>query len=323
MMKQLDRRPGAEWGPGESSAPGESGEADDPLPPLAALIAELGELKRVRCAGRAGSAAERLFRAAWGRLCAGEPVGQVAGSIVVAAIVGCELGAIDDDVLREVGVAPDRRRAILHTAFAAATARIPGHLTGWLWPGAGAAGPMATPPAFVDALAAQPRAGATAPGHPRLVLEPAESHADHCVTVAVAGVLLAGREGADPSRVFLAGLAHHLHNARLPDSGFAGELLLGESLAPIMRGLFDREIATLPEALGAAVRGALEVIVDADTPEGRAFHIADVFDRVLQVRYHDRVARFRAEQALGDMDLVHAGPLQSFHKAMLRQAGLL
>ncbi len=178
-------------------------------------------------------------------------------------------------------------------------------------------------PAFVDALASQPRAGATAAGHPRLVLEPAESHAEHCLTVAVAGVLLAAREGADPSRVFLAGLAHHLHNAQLPDSGFAGELLLGDSLAPIMRGLFEREIATLPTAVGEAVRDALEVIVDADTPEGRAFHIADVFDRVLQVRYHDRAARFRAEQALGDMDLVHAGPLQSFHKTVLRQAGLL
>ena len=29
---------------------------------------------------------------------------------------------------------------------------------------------------------------------------------------------------------FLSGLAHHLHNATLPDSGFAGEILLGEHL---------------------------------------------------------------------------------------------
>ena len=65
------------------------------------------------------------------------------------------------------------------------------------------------------------------------------------------------------------------------------------------------------------------MIVDASSPEGRAFHVADVFDRVLQARYHDRVARFRAEQALDDMDLVHAGPLQAFHKTMLRRAGLL
>ena len=255
-------------------------------------------------------------------LCAGGPPAEVAASITAKALVGCRLGAIDDGVLSDAGIRPEQRSAILLRAFDAAASNVADITT--LRPQADAAGGAgAATPAFVDALASQPRAGATAPGHPRLVLEPSESHAEHCLTVAVAGVLLATREGADPSRVFLAGLAHHLHNARLPDSGFAGELLLGDSLAPLMRRLFDQEIATLPPAVGAAVRDALDVVVDADTPEGRAFHIADVFDRVLQVRYHDCAARFRAEQALGDMDLIHAGPLQAFHKAMLREAGLL
>ncbi len=60
------------------------------------------------------------------------------------------------------------------------------------------------------------------------MFEPPENHAEHCLAVAVYGVLLAPRYGADPSVVFLAGLAHHLHNARLPDSGFTGEALLGD-----------------------------------------------------------------------------------------------
>ena len=257
-------------------------------------------------------------------LCSGEAPRDVARIVTAASLVACQLGAIDDDVLAEVGVAPERRAAILLEAFDAAVANVPDARVAWLRPRPGQAWPSAAViPVFVDALASQPRAGATASGHPRLVLEPSESHSEHCLAVAVVGVLLAGREGADPSRVFLAGLAHHLHNARLPDSGFAGELLLGESLVPIMRDLFEREIATLPPTLAEAVRDALRTIVDADTPEGRAFHIADVFDRVLQVRYHDRAARFRAEQALDDLDLVHAGPLQSFHKSALRQAGLL
>ena len=269
--------------------------------------------------------AEHLFRVAWCRLCAGDPILDVAEEVSAAAVAGCQMGAIDAGVLQEAGVAPERRRAIAVAAFDAASARIPTSVTGRMRSrfGATASQVVAPAPWFVDALAAQPRAGATALGHPRLVLEPAESHAEHCLVVAVAGVFLASAEGADPARVFLAGLAHHLHNAHLPDSGFAGELMLGEDLAPIMRRLFDREIATLPPALGAKVRDALALIVDADSAEGRAFHIADVFDRVLQVRYHDRVARFRAEQALHDLDLVHAGPLQSFHKAMLRRGGLL
>ena len=62
------------------------------------------------------------------------------------------------------------------------------------------------------------------------MLEPPEGHGDHCLVVAVLAAVLAPRYGADPARPFLAGMAHHLHNAALPDSGFAGEMLLGEHL---------------------------------------------------------------------------------------------
>ena len=304
-----------------------SGDADDSqrfMQRASRLTAEIGELKRVRRAGRDGSVTEALFRTAWAMLCAGQPARSVADHTTAAALVACQLGAIDDAILEDVGLLADERLAVLLNAFDLAAAGLPGSLAARLRGAVGqAAAPTTIVPGFVDALARQPRAGATAPGHPRLVLEPSESHADHCLAVAVAGVLLAEREGADPARVFVAGLAHHLHNARLPDSGFAGEMLLGDRLEPVMRRLFDREIATLPEALAPIVRDALTTIVDAGTPEGRSFHIADVFDRVLQVRYHDRVASFRAEQALHDMDLVHAGPLQAFHKTVLRQVGLL
>ena len=77
-------------------------------------------------------------------------------------------------------------------------------------------------PGFVEALCRQPRAGATAPGRPRLIVEPPENHAEHCWAVAVYGALLADDVDADPADAFLLGLAHHLHNAVLPDAGFAG-----------------------------------------------------------------------------------------------------
>ena len=177
-------------------------------------------------------------------------------------------------------------------------------------------------PAFAEALIRQPRAGATCPGKPRVVLEPPENHGDHCLVVAVLAVLLAPRFSVDPAAAFLAGMAHHLHNAVLPDSGFAGEMLLGDHLGPVMRRLFDRELATLPAPLSEATAAALAAIPDASTPVGRAFHAADVIDRVLQMRHYDQVARFTVDQALDDMDLVHAGPTQSFHQAVLRDAGL-
>ena len=58
------------------------------------------------------------------------------------------------------------------------------------------------------------------------------------------------------------------------------------------------------------------------TPVGRAFHAADVIDRVLQMRHYEQVAQFTTGQALDDMELVHAGPVQAFHTAVLRDAGL-
>ncbi len=70
------------------------------------------------------------------------------------------------------------------------------------------------------------------------------------------------------------------------------------------------------------MRAALATIGDAATPEGRAFNAADVMDRVLQMRQYDRVAAFTTAQALDDLELVHAGPLQAFHRAVLAEAGL-
>ena len=58
------------------------------------------------------------------------------------------------------------------------------------------------------------------------------------------------------------------------------------------------------------------------TPVGRAFHAADVIDRVLQMRHYEQVAQFTTAQALDDMELVHAGPTQAFHFAVLQDAGL-
>ena len=88
--------------------------------------------------------------------------------------------------------------------------------------------------------------------------------------------------------------------------------LLGDHLVPLIARLREAELATLPEPLAARVRAALAVTATADTPEGRAFNAADVIDRVLQVRYHEAAAAFRAEQALGEMELVHPGPAAGF-----------
>jgi 5'-deoxynucleotidase YfbR-like HD superfamily hydrolase len=287
---------------------------------LTPLAAELGDLKRIRDASSPDSLATRAFRRAWARLAAGEAADDVALSTTADALAATRLGGIDRGVLATSGVA--NPLIILRRAFDQVAIPVAPALRSALRASLGSSGETGPVPAFAEALIRQPRAGATCPGKPRLVLEPPENHGDHCLVVAVLGTVLAGHYGADPATAFVAGMAHHLHNAALPDSGFAGEILLGAELQPLMQRLFDRELATLEAWVATTVRAALATIGNADTPEGRAFNAADVIDRVLQMRQYERVASFTTSQALDDLQLVHAGPIQAFHHAVLAEAGL-
>ncbi len=321
---------------------------------VAGPFREVGDLKRVRVAHADGSAAQRAFARSWAALVGGADPARVAAQECAAALAGARLAGVDAGVLRACGLSPEEAVAVLGRAVdevaaplhPATLARAHAALPGLVDAAADAAadgapdrdtGPRAgpgaapdrdtgprggAPPAFVGALSRQPRAGATAPNRPRLVVEPPENHAEHCWAVAVYGALLADDLEADPADAFLLGLAHHLHNAVLPDAGFAGEMLLGAHLEPVLERLAERELATLPDALAARVRALLPRRADAATPVGRAFHAADVLDRVLQVHHHARAAGFTADQALVDLELVHAGPVTDYHHAVLAAAGL-
>ena len=287
-----------------------------------ALAVELCDLKRVRDASSPDSLASRMFRRGWGALVAGTGVSDVMHIITADALVAARLGGIDRDLLAKCGVhGPDATTILLHS-FDEVVGPVAPSLAQALLSQVGNTLSAAPCPAFAEALIRQPRAGATCPGKPRIVLEPPENHGDHCLVVAVLAAVLSPHYGADPATAFLASMAHHLHNATLPDSGFAGEILLGDHLTPILTRLFAQELATLPTPLAALTRQALDHIPDATTPVGQAFHAADVIDRVLQMRHYDRVAAFTVDQALDDMNLVHAGPTQAFHQSVLAEAGL-
>lgn len=290
---------------------------------LAGLAAELGDLKRLRDASSPDSIASRLFRQCWGALLAGQAVFEVALASTSAAVAACRLGGIDRSVLETAGLTRVDADVVIGRGFDEMTGPIDGQFLQALRARLGTALAMGKAPSFAEALIRQPRAGATCPGKPRIVLEPAEGHGDHCMIVAVLACILSPGYGAAPETAFLAGMAHHLHNAHLPDSGFAGEMLLAEHLEPVMRTLFARELATLPTELAGQIRAALDLIGDANNPVGRAFNAADVIDRVLQMRHYDQVAQFRTAQALDDLDLVHVGPVQAFHYGVLRDAGLV
>lgn len=289
---------------------------------FAGLAAELADLKRIRDARGPDSVATRLFRRAWAALAAGEDPGEIALGTTADALAACRLGGIDQEVMTRAHMDGAAAMDVMRRSFDQVAGAVEPGLRAALRGMLGQGTEYGDAPAFAEALIRQPRAGATCPGKPRIVLEPPEMHGDHCLVVAVLGACVAPRFGAEPVPVFLAGMAHHLHNAVLPDSGFAGEVLLGEHLKPVMNYLFALELSTLPEVLAAGVRGALDEIGDASTAVGQAFHAADVMDRVLEMRHFDRVARFTVDQALDDLQLVHAGPVQAFHQAVLREAGL-
>lgn len=297
--------------------------APSPLGPLVPLLRELGDLKRVTSAGRSGSIAARLFRRAWAELASSVGAESVAMTITASALAATRLGDLDTPALVALGLDEAVAVAVVEAGLAEVASDLDAGLSTRLREGlARSPDPSAAPPAFVDRLAWQPRAGITCPGRGRIVLQPAESHAEHCLVVAVYGVVLSPQYRADPAAVFLAGLAHHLHNAAMPDSGFAGEMLLGSHLEPLMRRTTEAALAELPPRLKAEVVAARKILPDAETPEGRAFHAADVLDRVLEIAQHLRAAELTMSAVLDDMALVHEGPVKPFHDRVLAEAGL-
>ncbi|GAA0571303.1 hypothetical protein GCM10009416_07380 [Craurococcus roseus] len=290
---------------------------------LLPLLREINDLKRVRSAGRPASIADRLFASAWSRLVAGEDVARVAMATTAGALAANRLGDLDPPLLRQAGIGAEEVSVIRQRALAAVAEGLDGGLRAKLSAALDAPAREGRPPVFVQRLAEQPRAGATCPDRPRIVLEPPESHAEHCLMVAVYGVMLAPVYGADAPTVFLASLAHHLHNALLPDSGFTGEMLLGQALEPAFAEATRQALAELGGPLLAAVEDARRILPDAETPEGRAFHAADTLDRVLQIEQYLRGASTSMDFVLGDMALVHEGPVKRFQDAVLAEMGLL
>jgi hypothetical protein len=297
-------------------------EGAGPAAPLAlrALLVEVNDLKRVHAAGRTGSIAERLFAQGWGALTGGAAPEAVALDITAKALAAARLCDLDAAFLSAAGLDERATADVLVAGFDAVSDSVASSLRDRLRaalraPESFVPGPL---PGFVAALAHQPRAGVTCPGKPRILLEPPENHAEHCLMAAVYGVVLSPFYRADPTQVFLAAMAHHFHNAAMPDAGFTGEMLLGDHLLPIMARTTQWALDELDPALRETVERARSVLPDDATAEGRAFHAADCIDRVLQIAQHLRAATLTMGTVLDEMELVHAGPVKGFHDRVLK-----
>ena len=319
---------------------------------LLPLFREINDLKRVRSPELQPSIAAAWFRSA-ARLFfhSKEELDEstrtrLALTFTADIVVATRLGAISDEDLKAGGLpstvigdirvkAINERKEILGAALLStlleATAdsegvksSIPGTDLSNLYPDKLLISKDAPQSAltWIDRLIAQPRAGATAPGQPRIVLEPVESCAEHCLITAAYAVLLAPSFGADAGDAFTIGLAHHIHNARLPDAGFAGEALIDDYLDGLIETLRESTMSTMSPHAAAHLKPMLVEIAFADTPLARTFHTADTIDRVLQIEYFARCNQFTLNDALVGMELVHAGPVQAFQQGQLDMAGL-
>ena len=297
------------------------------LQALTPLLRQMNGLKRVTVASRPGSLVDRLFARSWARLLRGEDAGRVAMSETAALIAAVRLAGMDAAMLRTHGVADDNARLVVRAAVEEATAGVDEGLRQRLNESAADVGRdpnVSKLPPFVESLMAQPRAGATHPTRPRLILEPAEGHGDHCGAVAAYAVLLSPHFGGDPGAVFTIGLAHHLFNASLPDIGFAGDRLLARfGLAEkVTKAAFERAYAQIDEPLRSRVREALTHTKRTDTPEAKTFHAADVLDRVLEMAFHAESAGFELKTAMGEMNVVHEAAEQQLQRRVLESAGV-
>lgn len=292
---------------------------------LVPLFREIGNLKRIRAADSSDSFAAHLFRRAWREIVGGTDARTVAVKTAVAATVGANLGAIDRKVLRETELNETEIETVLRRAFDAVAAPVNAELRNELREQITIEDDFAAAetPTFVELLIKQPRSGATKVGAPKLVFDAPENHGEHSIIVGVYAILLAPIFCADAEAVFYAALAHHFHNAYLPDSGFAGEESLGEFLPRVFEAFRRKCLAEVPENLHSKIRRALEIIETADAAEARAFHAADVIDRVLQMRHHAEANEFTLKYAMEEAELVHAGAIQNFHYGVLRAARLI
>ena len=289
------------------------------------FLRELNDIKRLYALNLGShSYATRVFLGATEALHTDKPL---QADVWCAAIVGAaRLGAMTPSVLQDIGIDKTDRIVVLRNSVLAQQS-LSRSLRDTLTTACDLLDQICMErttdhPTWAMRLAASPRAGATCPGKPRIALEPAETHSDHCVMVAAYAFLLADIFGADREDAWLIGLCHHLHNAYLPDAGFTGEMLLGDHLDRVISSLRLRALDTFSVQYRHRVSRLFDEINDLESPLAQTFHAADTIDRVVQMEHYERAAQFRVATALEEFNLVHEGAAQEFQHNLLRSIGI-
>lgn len=289
------------------------------------LFREIGDLKRLYSFRTgADSFATAVFRACTQSVVDGSALHS--SEWVSFCTAAARLGAITPAILETAGLGDDASLAPAHRAidcWAPLTEAQKQHLKSRYSRGAELfeSTEEKVRPLWIQRQCEAPRAGATCPGKPKIVLEPFELHSDHCLTVAIYAYFLADLYDANPDDAWLIGLCHHFHNAYLPDSGFSGEVLLADDLDQVITAFREKALQEVAPCFADRIRLLFAQIDTDETSLARAFHAADAIDRVLQMDHYARAAAFQTKDALVGHNLVHEGPVQAFQTKLLRNLG--
>lgn len=305
--------------------PTNSGEIGSAIAGQMGFLREINDVKRLYARNLGThSYASLVFFGATKALSGDEPL---QAAVWCSAIVSAaRLGAITPSVLQDIGIDRFDRVVILKNSILVQES-LAAPLQGSLTDACERLDQICLEdvpyiPDWVTRLAASPRAGATCPGKPRIALEPAEMHSDHCVMVAAYGFLLADTFGANREDAWLIGLCHHLHNAYLPDAGFTGEILLGNHLERVINSLRTRALDAFSAHYRDRVGRLFDEINNLESPLARTFHAADTIDRIVQMEHYERASQFRVAKALEEFNLVHEGAAQEFQNTLLQSIGI-
>jgi len=308
------------------AAPPETADYGNEVRSRLPLLRELNDLKRVYSANLGThSLATQIFRGACRPLLNGAALDALPW--VSVAVAATRLGAITPESLASADVQEEECAAIYARSLGAHDC-LPEMLRHDLTDCIGGLGNRLPidyshrDGEWPQCLCRAPRAGATCPGKPRMILEPPEMHSDHCAVVGVYGVLLSDIFGADREDAWLVGLCHHLHNAYLPDSGFTGEVLLGDQLDNIISNFRAEALRSVHPTYRSRISELFTEIAGDESPLAKTFHAADTIDRIVQMENYERAAKFRVGQALHDLELVHKSPTQAFQIDLLKSIGL-
>ena len=98
------------------------------LSALVPLLAEIGDLKRIRAAGRPGTHAEGVFRRSWAALLEGKDAESVARREAAGAVAAARAGSRDFPMLRRAGLSTGEAIEVLVESFDSVTSDIPEEL---------------------------------------------------------------------------------------------------------------------------------------------------------------------------------------------------